>query len=278
MNADSRTGAGGPWSTSRLVAVIEVTLVLATVVAAVAGVTRLGAAGLVRQHLHRPFLEYLAIAVVVAGVITASRVSLASCGLSAKGLPALFEAGLKCMVPFAVGNALSFPLGSRAALHSLAEPLIVAGVVTACAWLLRAGPAPSLAAGVVGLAVAVNLAPARALSALVFFAVVLGPIEELLFRGYIQSRLNRAWGRPWRVGKAPCGAGLLITAGLFSAFHVLNLPLLLAGQLEPLWVAAIPTCAWGLAFGYLRERTGSLIPPALAHGMPQAIAWVFLGR
>lgn len=41
---------------------------------------------------------------------------------------------------------------------------------------------------------------------------------------------------------------------------------------------AMPSFAWGLAFGYLRERTGSLLPPALVHGIPQAIAWAFLGR
>lgn len=278
MEAESgAVNSGSEWA-SRGLALLEVTLVYVVVLVVVAGVTLLPLAGWIRHHLHRPFLEYLAMGAVVALVAGFSRVPLGRWGISGKGLAAQRDAALTCVLPFAVGKALTYPLGPRAALHSLVEPVIAVGVIAACAWLLRNRPASSLAAAVVGLALAMDVAPARALTALVFFAVFLGPIEELLFRGYMQSRLNEAWGRPWRLGAASCGAGLLITAGLFSVFHVLNLPALFAGRFEPLWVTAIPTFAWGLAFGFLRERTGSLVPPALAHGVPQAIAWAVLGR
>jgi membrane protease YdiL (CAAX protease family) len=33
----------------------------------------------------------------------------------------------------------------------------------------------------------------------------------------------------------------------------------------------------GLIFGYVREKAGSILPPALLHGLPQAIASLFWG-
>jgi membrane protease YdiL (CAAX protease family) len=73
------------------------------------------------------------------------------------------------------------------------------------------------------------------------------------------------------------GWGLLVTALLFGVFRVLNLPELYAGRLDPAWGAGVAAGAWGLFFGYLREWSGSIVAPALVHGVPQGIATAVLG-
>jgi len=73
------------------------------------------------------------------------------------------------------------------------------------------------------------------------------------------------------------GWGLPITAALFGVFHLLNLPQLYAGQVDLQWGAGVAAAAWGLFFGFLREWSGSVVAPALVHGVPQGIASAVLG-
>jgi membrane protease YdiL (CAAX protease family) len=107
--------------------------------------------------------------------------------------------------------------------------------------------------------------------------LVIAPVEELLFRGYIQSRLNRAFGRPYRTGGIAWGWGLILTALLFGVWHV-AVPLK-----PPIWPHALWTLFSGLLFGYLRERSDGIITPSLLHGVmnygPQALIYelLFLG-
>ncbi len=77
--------------------------------------------------------------------------------------------------------------------------------------------------------------------------------EESLFRGDLQPTLQRMLGR---------GAGLLLTALIFAAYHLRF----------GLWGLMAKT-ALGLLFGILRDRTARLVSPALAHG----IAWTVMG-
>ena len=78
--------------------------------------------------------------------------------------------------------------------------------------------------------------------------------EETLFRGDLQPTLQRMLGR---------GAGLLLTAVLFAAYHLRFGLLGLLGK-----------TAFGLLFGLLRDRTGGrLVSPALAHW----ISWTVMG-
>ena len=72
-----------------------------------------------------------------------------------------------------------------------------------------------------------NFAPkfsfGNAASAFLFYILFLGLGEELLFRGYIQSRLNAAFGRPFRFSGVSWGWGVVIASALFGLMHVLNL-------------------------------------------------------
>ena len=73
---------------------------------------------------------------------------------------------------------------------------------------------------------------------------VLGPLaEELTFRGIIQTRLERAMP-PW--------LALVLQAAIFGLVHGTPIPMVYAFLM-------------GLAFGFLRRRTGSILPGFAAH-------------
>lgn len=93
------------------------------------------------------------------------------------------------------------------------------------------------------------------LISIIISAVIMAPLlEELVFRGVLQTTLMHLMkGRRW--------PAMLITAAVFSAIHAWVVP---AQGLLPLFVL-------GLVFGYLYERTGSLLTPILAHAVFNAM-------
>lgn len=94
-----------------------------------------------------------------------------------------------------------------------------------------------------------------------FVAVIIfvGFLEEFFFRGYVQSRLNDCFGRPFSFLNVKFGLGLILAAAIFGLFH----PITVDG--DPPWAWALWTAAGGLAFGFLREKTGAVIVPAMVH-------------
>lgn len=100
-----------------------------------------------------------------------------------------------------------------------------------------------------------GLDPAVFLGLAVVGVLLVGPAEELLFRGAVQGTLRRAFG-PWA---AIGGASVL-----FTAFHVSAL-----GNTSP--GAALAALAViflvSLALGYAFERTGSLAVPIVVHSL-----------
>ena len=79
--------------------------------------------------------------------------------------------------------------------------------------------------------------------------------EETIFRGILQPTLQNKVGR-W--------SGILLTAVIFALYHVhfaFALPRI------------ISHFCWGLILGLLRERTGTLWAPAIAH----ALMWIVFG-
>ena len=91
----------------------------------------------------------------------------------------------------------------------------------------------------------------------------IGFMEEFFFRGYIQSRINDAFGRPWRFLNVEFGFGLFVAAALFGLFHPLTA---MSADGAP-WPWGLWTAVTGLVFGFLREKTGSAIAPAVLHGI-----------
>jgi membrane protease YdiL (CAAX protease family) len=91
-------------------------------------------------------------------------------------------------------------------------------------------------------------------------AAAIAPIfEELFFRGFVQPLLSRTFG---------VVAGILITAALFGALH--------APEYSDAWQYALVVALAGAAFGWLRERTKSIIPGTVMHGCFNAVSVIAL--
>jgi len=81
--------------------------------------------------------------------------------------------------------------------------------------------------------------------------------EEFFYRGYVQTMLNRVWGKPFRLLGVEVGWALLFTSFLFAVSHSMIV--------LRWWHFSIffPS----LAFGWLREKTGSITAGALFHAL-----------
>jgi len=95
----------------------------------------------------------------------------------------------------------------------------------------------------------------RAVTHFAVVAVLIGGTEELVYRGYIQGRVRR-WG--W--------LGAMALAALCHAAYKVAVFALPPGEVEVNFRFLVgATFLGGLAFGVLRELSGSVLPPLAAH-------------
>lgn len=237
-----------------------------------------------RQVLPRNFIEYSVMIAVPLLVILISRRDLASYGLTLR--PFRYHLGIAATAFLPVAIA-SVPL-AFIDFRQWSGALIMAGVqialLFALGWLLKRKPTRNesgILVGAISLIAWTNLAQqvtlSNAISALVFYLLFVGLGEELLFRGYIQSRLNAAWGKPFLFFGVNWGWGIVIASVLFGLMHVLNLTGLILGDWQMQWWWGLWTIFGGLVLGFVREKTGSITASTILHGLPQAIASAFLG-
>jgi membrane protease YdiL (CAAX protease family) len=90
--------------------------------------------------------------------------------------------------------------------------------------------------------------------------------EEVFYRGYIQSRLNESFGRPFCMLGIQFGAGLIVSSLLFGFLHALNSVDYFEGRFSFAWGFGIANICTGLFYGCLREATGGILAGAVAHG------------
>ena len=99
----------------------------------------------------------------------------------------------------------------------------------------------------------------KVLISILHLAFIVGLGEEFLFRGYIQSRLNQAFGKPFHLGSTSIGIGLPISAILFGLMHGINTE-------TPSWWMLYPI-PLGFLLGYLREKSGGFLTCAILHAL-----------
>jgi hypothetical protein len=92
--------------------------------------------------------------------------------------------------------------------------------------------------------------------------LLVGPFEELVFRGGVQGLLRRTWGG-W--------PAVVIASGLFGLVHWIALVGGGGGRVAYVVVAA----TLGLILGGLYERTRNLLVPALVHGIYNSVLFGF---
>ena len=233
------------------------------------------------------FLAYVGMIAIPLLLLLVTRRDLKAYGLSFHRLRDQLDTTLAVFPVFAIDGAIAgwlLPLFIPQAIIRWEGALILSLVSVPfffwTAWILRRKPTAAVVfpafLGLIPLVQSSAILPERLVS-FAFYLLFLGPGEEFLFRGYIQSRLNAAFGRPFRFWGVPWGWGLVITALMFGLMHVLNPfnPFLGKFDLYIWW--GVWTIFGGLSKGYIREKTGSVLPPAILHGLPQAIASLFFG-
>lgn len=94
--------------------------------------------------------------------------------------------------------------------------------------------------------------------------VLIGPGEELLFRGGVQGRLRRSF--------SPVPA-IVMASALFGLVHV---PAVVASSAVGVGSYVATTFVLGLVLGALYEYTDNIVVPALAHGVYNAILFTAL--
>jgi len=95
--------------------------------------------------------------------------------------------------------------------------------------------------------------------------LLIGLPEEVFFRGYLQTQLDRLSQRRWQVLGVSVGVGLPLAAALFALCHVFG-----GGP------ARLITFFPGLWYGWLRARTGNVWVPALYHAASNVIMKIVL--
>lgn len=144
-------------------------------------------------------------------------------------------------------------------LFLLVAPLFVLGYRAWLGWLLsqtRSGAPP-------GLAFHPRLPADFGWSNVVDELFVTALPEEFFYRGWLQARLKRVWPGGAHLAGVVVGPAFLLTAALFAVGH---LAIFQASRLAVFFPA--------LLFGWLRERTGTVVGSTLFHAACNILAKV----
>lgn len=211
-------------------------------------------------------------------------ISWASAGICFKPLKYHLDLAATCFVPFVLAG---MPIGLGLDFKSWVGALVLSGVqvvlLLCLAFLTRRQPnlpAASAAFAVFWLANAPGTQQVagelwKTTATFLTYALFVGFGEEILYRGYAQTRLNLVFKRPFSFAGVPFGWGSILAALIFGLSHT-GLTSLVVGvnpHFTPAW--GLWTFFGGLVFAFVREKSGSILAPALLHGLPQAIASVF---
>jgi membrane protease YdiL (CAAX protease family) len=105
--------------------------------------------------------------------------------------------------------------------------------------------------------------PAILIGVIVAMFVVVGPSEEILFRGIVQGRLRE------RLSAVPA---IALASLLFASIHVIAL----AGSLQAIVLGISVLFVTSLVLGAVYEYTGSIVIPALLHAFHNSMVTIFV--
>lgn len=140
------------------------------------------------------------------------------------------------------------------ATYSIGLPLVIVGIVLSAVLTSLLGPGAPASHPIQDELASADMEGVLAL--LVLAAVVVPPIEEIMFRGVLYRHLRETFGR---LGSLVGFAGAaMVSSLLFAAIH-------------PQGLGFVPIlAALAVAFCIARELTGSVVPGVIAHGLSNA--------
>lgn len=94
-----------------------------------------------------------------------------------------------------------------------------------------------------------------------------GFAEEFMFRGYIQSTVNREYGKHWTVRGVKFGPGILISSALFGLSRAMRTMKPWSGVYTMNLGWGLYAFALGLFYGIIREATGDMIGSGTANSL-----------
>jgi membrane protease YdiL (CAAX protease family) len=157
--------------------------------------------------------------------------------------------------------------------------VVALAIVAYSGRLFRGLPAVISVALIAGVLIAVPLA-ANYLDRPSVWALVLSNFvgagfgEEIFFRGYLQSRVDQTFGRPYQCLGFEFGMGLLVSSLLFGLIHALNTVDYFHGKFDFGWRMGLQSIAVGLFYGLIKARTGSVLPGAIEHGLSDVLVCI----
>lgn len=107
-------------------------------------------------------------------------------------------------------------------------------------------------------------APPLLAADLVFLALVVGPTEELLFRGLVQTGVNGSVSGELKVFGWSLRMGTALAAAAFGMWHLVNL---IYQPLGSTVIQVVTAAVIGLVIGVVYDRTRNLIGAAVLHSI-----------
>jgi len=269
---------------ARLIALAEVSTAVILMHVAFRAFKRFTDLGQLETRHGADFSPGLAMVLVVAAFMLLRRRRPAEYAIALTPVRRSVTAGLTCAAVYTIIATIAITCGLRRD-PTWSSPTFAAivsalnlSVAMATLWVLRRwepklGRVPAWVGWAVMIAlplvpIALGAASGRPVPpiALTVLWLVLGAAvgEELFFRGYVQSRLNEAFGKPFSVFGVAFGPGLIIAAALFGLVHMLNPYDYFMGTGRLAWWHGL-TSATTVYYGLLRERTGSIAAPIIVH-------------
>jgi membrane protease YdiL (CAAX protease family) len=235
-------------------------------------------ATLQRQFLHWNYFSHVLMVVFSVGAMALSGVDMHSYGFTLRQWRSDLSIAIVCLVvwvgffPSFVFSSLAGNALANALIHIAASLLALGLAANKKTPIVVARPGRFVFSCISAVPYAVlgaNMSPDGGLifSTIIFQFFFAGFGEEILFRGYIQSRLNEDFGKPWSFKGVSFGPGLLISATLFGVLHMLNPFNPFTGSYDLAMWWAVTSGVSGLLFGFVREKTGTVVSASLAHGL-----------
>jgi membrane protease YdiL (CAAX protease family) len=223
--------------------------------------------------------------------IVASKGSFEEYGLVVSGWGPSLGRGLTGYLCLLLPNSVIFLMGlASVSLTYLPASVFVSGVTLLALFLaLRRISKPgtprnrrnlvavsALAASPLVLSALVGGLSLRLASSLLWELVFGGAAEEVFYRGYVQSRVNGEFGRPWRFMGVGFGPGLLVSSLLYGVAGAISAFRPWRGIYEISFAVGVHALALGIFYGFMREATGDVGASTVANGLNDAVGGLLL--